>query len=161
MIFYRLDRIVENEKGVAGMLYRNDELLCATLEPPLTRTRGPAIPAGTYPLHWAISPRLSREQGRTVWTPRLKDVPGRSGILIHGGNTIQDTTGCILVGEKWAEGKTFWLARSVVAKKRVYEHVKQDTWQGGFAVIQIVPRDAGGVPSLTSNPDSVQISTTG
>lgn len=39
----------------------------------------------------------------------VQDVPGRTNILFHKGNTIDDTTGCILVGEglgfvyeKWA-----------------------------------------------------------
>lgn len=31
-----------------------------------------------------------------VW--QLLDVPGRDAILIHAGNTIKDTHGCILVG---------------------------------------------------------------
>lgn len=133
MILYRLDRIIQNEKGVAGTLYRNDEIIAATLEPPLTREKHPAIPPGTYPLHWTLSPRLH------TWTPRLMDVPGRSGILIHAGNTIDDTEGCILVGEKWAEGQRFFLSQSRRAKDRVYAMVKEDTWQGGFAVIKIVP----------------------
>lgn len=35
----------------------------------------------------------------------LKNVPLRSAILIHAGNTVDDTQGCILVGNSFQEGK--------------------------------------------------------
>jgi|TARA_R110000744_G_scaffold27017_1_gene66198 hypothetical protein len=35
--------------------------------------------------------------GENVWM--LEDVPGRSYILIHAGNTAKDVTGCIALGE--------------------------------------------------------------
>jgi hypothetical protein len=53
---------------------------------------GIAIPAGRYEIHLAWSSRFKRD------LPRLVDVPGRSGILIHSGNTNVDTTGCLLPG---------------------------------------------------------------
>ena len=51
------------------------------------------IPTGTYRLAWHVSPHLN---GATV--PMLLDVPNRSYILIHWGNTQTCSDGCILVG---------------------------------------------------------------
>ena len=51
-----------------------------------------AIPAGTYRVTLEMWPKKGKE------FPRLHDVPGFTGIWIHGGNTDADTHGCPLVG---------------------------------------------------------------
>lgn len=52
------------------------------------------IPAGTYQCVHHDGPHF-----QNVW--ELLDVPGRSAVLIHWGNTDKDTRGCILVGKGW------------------------------------------------------------
>lgn len=61
-----------------------------------------AIPSGTYTITLGVvSPKFSKRKqyefcgGRL---PRLLNVPGFDGVLIHIGNTEEDTEGCILVG---------------------------------------------------------------
>ena len=54
------------------------------------------IPAGFYqvkPHGWEPDTSLKYRQ---VW--QLQKVSGRTGILIHAGNTHRDTEGCLLVG---------------------------------------------------------------
>lgn len=68
-----------------------------------------AIPRGTYRLTLAYSPRFARI------TPRLLDVPGFTGILIHSGNTQADTSGCILVGEE-RQGERVLLSREAMRR---------------------------------------------
>ena len=52
-----------------------------------------AIPLGHYPVTITPSQRFG------VLLPLVNDVPGRSGIRIHAGNTEVDTEGCLLVGQ--------------------------------------------------------------
>ena len=58
-----------------------------------------AIPAGNYRLTLEYSPKYRRRM------PCLHNVPHFLGILIHSGNTAQDSAGCILVGENTIKGR--------------------------------------------------------
>jgi hypothetical protein len=88
-----LTRTVRNADGVFGVL-RMPGFVCVTAEEQdLGNARNVScIPAGTYPFK------------RTTYfkhgypTYEVCDVPGRSRILIHPGNTEEDTDGCILLG---------------------------------------------------------------
>ena len=86
--------IVKNENGS----WRPPEVFC-TLELPWRDNRRniSRIPPGEYDAIKYYSPKFKR----TVIL--LLDVPERTGIEIHPGNTIKDTTGCILVGSAWGE----------------------------------------------------------
>jgi hypothetical protein len=99
-------RIAKKTNYTIGKMYINDVYFCDTLEDTVrdlskeSKVAGQtAIPAGTYKVIVNLSPKFGRE------LPRLLDVPGFDGILIHRGNTDADTAGCILVGENKAVGK--------------------------------------------------------
>lgn len=131
MIPYRLVRWMENKQGIVGDLYRMDQLLCFTLEPPFQPKNG-AIPEGSYVMTWEQSPRLGH------YTPRLNNVPGREGILIHAGNVPADTEGCILVGSSFSmyDDRKPVLAGSRAARDVLYRYIEEDL-NGGFAEITI------------------------
>lgn len=88
-----------------GNLYVDGKLECYTVEDRVREDPRPdtpqneakvygetAIPEGRYRVVITESPRFKKPM------MRLLDVPGFTGILIHGGNTHKDTQGCILVG---------------------------------------------------------------
>ena len=51
-----------------------------------------AIPRGRYKVTVSMSNRFGRPM------PEVHDVPGFTGVRIHGGNTTEDTAGCPLLG---------------------------------------------------------------
>ncbi|RHH07890.1 hypothetical protein DW228_18325 [Bacteroides fragilis] len=69
---------------------------CTCKEKVYVRT---AVPAGTYKVTMTYSPRFKRI------LPYLYDVPHFLGILIHSGNTEENSAGCIIVGTNSVKGK--------------------------------------------------------
>lgn len=91
----RLNR--SHEVPTYGVLLNDEGIPFAlTLERPwLSNMRNVScIPEGRY-----VALRHKSEKfGETFW---LQDVPGRSGILFHRGNTADHSHGCILIGEQF------------------------------------------------------------
>lgn len=120
----KLDRKYKLPEYTIGKLYIDGEYFCDTLE---DTDRGlawdtpfqeilkkkvygkTAIPTGTYKITMnVVSPRFKDRtwakpyQGKL---PRLIDTIGFEGVLIHVGNSPEDTLGCILVGKNTIKGK--------------------------------------------------------
>lgn len=66
------------------------------------------IPTGTYICKPVNSPRF----GKTI---EVTEVPGRSHILFHAGNSPDDTDGCILLGLNDTKGDRMWISNSKAA----------------------------------------------
>lgn len=108
-----LTRIALHDTYTIGKLYVDGVYFCDTLEDKVrdinkngifdngeTKVQGKtAIPYGKYEVVWAYSPRFKR------YTPRLLNVKSFAGVLIHAGNSHEDTDGCILLGQNKVTGK--------------------------------------------------------
>jgi hypothetical protein len=91
---YTLVRWKQNDQVTLGKLMRTDtDMLCFTLELPWRNNANniSCIPLGSYVCKKIVSPKFGD-------TFEIKDVPKRDHVLIHAGNTVADTHGCILVG---------------------------------------------------------------
>lgn len=94
-----LQRLWDNAECVQGVLYIDGTQEFFTLELPLLfdgQENVPnkcCIPAGTYSVERLYSSHFNR------MVPHVANVPGRSEVEIHPGNTASDIRGCILLGE--------------------------------------------------------------
>lgn len=99
-----------------------------------------AIPTGTYDITLdVISPKYKNDifykevcEGKV---PRLLNVKGYSGVLIHAGNSIEDTEGCILVGMNKEKGKVL---ESRATFKNLYNKLKEAKAKGEKITIKII-----------------------
>ncbi len=87
--------------GTLGQMYIDHKPFCHTLERPWKNNKPfiSCVPPGRYKLKSFVSPSKGRcfyLEGDTV---SLNGDTRRTHILIHIGNTVDDTMGCILVGE--------------------------------------------------------------
>lgn len=136
-----LKRTAKKPTYTIGKLYIDDVYFCDTIE---DTDRGlyqgqdlalikkikinskTAIPRGTYKITLnVVSPKYSKKKiyqdickGRV---PRLLNVPGYEGVLIHIGNTADDSSGCILVGENKQVGKVL---NSTETFRKLYNKIK-------------------------------------
>lgn len=90
-----VSRYFSSDKGTLGRLLVNGEPVMTTLELPWVDNKRnvSCIPEGLY--------ALSLHNGKKYKDCLiLDDVPNRSAILVHAGNTVHHTQGCILVGDR-------------------------------------------------------------
>jgi len=113
-----LHRIREDGIVTLGVLVYNNLPICVTLEEPdLDNQVGISnIPEGAYITHTHQSPKF----GDTWW---IKNVPNRSEILIHAGNTTKDTRGCVLLGTQF--GKYIGNRPSIMSSRKAMRKAKQ------------------------------------
>lgn len=98
-------RVVRDEATI-GFFCVNNRFECYSLEDVVRQDPNPetphnegkvwgrtAIPAGRYRITLASSPKFGPN------TLTVNDVPGYTGVRIHGGNSAEHTAGCPLLGD--------------------------------------------------------------
>lgn len=128
----KLVRIFKGANYTIGRLFVDNEYLCDTMEDTVRDLNKDgdlndigegkvwgktAIPYGTYNIIINYSNRFKRE------LPRLLNVKGFDGILIHPGNTAEDTHGCILVGINDSKGK---ISKSKITFDKLFAKMKNE-----------------------------------
>ena len=149
-----VERFAKKNSYTVGRLYIDNKLICNTLEDKdrelksdmsvdeikhIKVSNETAIPIGRYEVTIdVVSPKFSKYQfymdtcnGKL---PRLLNVPGFDGILIHVGSTAKNTSGCILVGLNTevgmlTEGKRFF--------EIIYNRMKEAKSRGESVFITI------------------------
>jgi len=94
------------------------------------------IPTGTYKIklrtfgghHEKYKVKFPESHKGMLW---LQDVPGFKDILIHIGNTDDDSSGCILVGKDYANGV---LKRSTMAYIDLYKKAAESAEKGELSI---------------------------
>ena len=117
------------QSGTFGILRINKIIVGVTLERPWVENTVniSCIPAGQYVVERANSPT----HGKAL---QVFDVPGRSAILFHPGNTIDDTHGCILVGRYVG---SVYGRRGICDSRKTIEKLMNHIGQGERSILSI------------------------
>lgn len=150
----QIERFAAGPDMTLGALYVQGRFRCFTLEDqPQAGAKVPGetrIPAGIYDVklrteggfhqRYANHPRIGNVHKGMLW---LQHVKGFEWILIHCGNSDDDTAGCILVGrdaltEPGGEGR---LGRSVDAYMDIYPEIAAALLEDRNVTVEIIDRD--------------------
>ena len=97
-MYLKIVRLEATEDGMRGQLLINGRLFANTLERPWENNEVniSCIPEGIY----QGKKYNSKRHGKTL---QIMSVVNRTYILFHTGNTMEDSQGCILLGETFSK----------------------------------------------------------
>lgn len=143
----QLLRYSTGNESTLGLLFINGKFACYTLEDQFQAKKvmhETRIPEGRYEItlrkegtfHTKYSKSFSGIHKGMLW---IRNIPGFEYVLIHVGNTDNDTSGCILVGNICTQnilGRGS-IAESTVAYKRIYPVIASALEAGEKVFIEI------------------------
>lgn len=133
----RLYRLLSDDQGTIGALFSGSTFICYIGELPWRNNRSnlSRIPAGSYQVD-----HLERSgSGRYHDVYHVRNVPGRSGVLIHSGNWEGDSTlglrththGCLLPGSRLGQLSG---QRAVLASKGALQKIHHAVTRQNFTL---------------------------
>lgn len=140
----RVDRFVSDDDSTISRVLVNGRFECFGLEDEYREEKivgETRIPAGMYEVtlrkeggfHQRYSERF-RDLNHDGML-HIRDVPGFQFILIHCGNTDEDTSGCLLVGSQAiTEPGNMMVTQSTAAYRRFYPKVVQAAAEGELSI---------------------------
>ena len=121
-----LIRLEEDEiHGTFGVLKINKKVFCVTLEPPDLENQQSV---SSIPVQQYICRRYS--SAKYPDTFQVTNIPGRTKVVFHSGNIVDNTQGCILLGQYFGKlsgnravlnsGKTFKDFMAILGEVRAF-----------------------------------------
>lgn len=132
----QLIRDVRGTNYTLGKLFADGVYVCETCEDTDRKMEAggekvyakTAIPLGTYKVSVSFSQRFKKP------LPLIHDVPGFTGIRMHGGNGPDDTEGCILVGKvRMARG----IANCAATLQRIIDMIDDAEEAGEVVTLEV------------------------
>tara|TARA_R110002050_G_scaffold186328_1_gene320547 strand:- start:1589 stop:2059 length:471 start_codon:yes stop_codon:yes gene_type:complete len=147
----KLLRTNSSKDSTNGLLYditSDPKFMCYTLEDEPRKIKVKymtCIPAGEYTLAFKTHGRLHKKYSHRFadihnGMIELLDVPNFTDILIHCGNTNEDTSGCLLVGDTQENNntkKTGYIGKSTIAYFRIYKAISDALMSGEHCTLVI------------------------
>lgn len=151
----QLIRFSDGGDSTLGLLFLDGKFECYILEDQHNDIKvygETRIPAGVYPItlrtegttHEAYKKRFATYH---IGTLHIRNIPGYKYVLIHVGNTDEDTLGCLLTGDA-ANNNQYRAGRvksSTVAYERLYKKIAPRIKNGEKIKIRVIDFDRGEV----------------
>ena len=163
-VHLRVDRIESDNESTLGRLYLDGRFQCWTLEDQYRtgpKVRGETrIPAGAYQVGFRTEGGFHAQYAETYgakfgpdWHKgmlHVSNVPGFDYILIHVGNSHDDTAGCLLVGHQHSKVNGYhYIGSSRPAYEALYPLVRQALLAGEEVLIEYLDLDPATAPVAT------------
>lgn len=142
-----LERFGLGDDSVLGRLIVDGQTRCYTLEDERRKVKiktETCIPEGSYKLQlrrWGgFHTRYSKAFSEIhIGMLEVMDVPGFTGILVHCGNTDEDTAGCVLVGTRgiMTAKHEFEVINSKIAYRAIYPPIAKALVEGREVLLHV------------------------